>query len=104
MGAFRYSSIETAHKCLQKYKWQWIDQVKVSGLDSLDTHFGTALHGGLGAEIEGDDGVAAFETYWASLQGKDLVQSQFGYAQLAEMGPVFLSRFQRLHRKHFTEG
>lgn len=67
----------------------------------MDAEFGTAMHSGVQASLEGDDGIQVFDTYWQSLREKEMVQSKFNWEQLADMGPKFLTRFDRLHKKDF---
>lgn len=101
METFRYSAIDTAHKCLTKYKLQYLDGVQSGGAPSIDLEFGTALHASLNACLEGDDGVAIFNMYWDTLKDKQMVQSRFDWASLASLGEVFVGRFKKLHAPHF---
>lgn len=101
METFRFSAVDTAHKCQTKYKLQYLDKVSIPGLPSIDLEFGTALHAGLNSLLEGEDGAEVFKVYWETLKGKDFVKARKGWEELKETGEVFLSRFSRLHAKHF---
>jgi hypothetical protein len=104
MQTFRYSAIDTAHSCLTRYKLQYVDKIPAhaDGVDSIDLKFGTALHAGIAACLEGDDGEQTFKVFWDSLKGKPFVESRFNWQALGDMGPKFLARFSRLHAKHFS--
>lgn len=96
---YRYSAIDTAQTCLQKWKYLYID--KLPSEESIDMHFGTALHGGLQASLEGDDGELTFEVLMQSALGQEMRQGRRDHAELMELGKVFISRFNRLHKKKF---
>lgn len=97
-----YSAISAAYTCFQKYKYLYIDKLKELGPESANLHFGTALHMGLQAILEGDDPLPAFSLYMQSLNGKEIDWGRYGLEEYSKMGDVFLARFSRLHAKHFT--
>lgn len=98
---FRYSSISTAHTCLQKYKLQYIDLVPQPALDSGDMQFGTAVHAAIKVAFEGDDPVAFFDMYWRSIQPDNYQWSRYDHKALAEIGAKLLSKWYRLHYKNY---
>lgn len=97
---FRYSAINTAYDCLQKYKLTYIDGLAQEG-NSGDIRFGTGIHLALKAHFEDSDPQAQFEMYWNSLKNETLEYTQFNHEELGEMGKVFISRFVKMHAKKF---
>lgn len=99
---FRYSGLDTATKCLQKYKHLYVDGIKPDEPESSDAAFGTALHTALQASLEGDDGEAVFRLHWDNRRAADLAyKGRHTWDTLSNMGDVFISRFNRLHKKHY---
>lgn len=97
-----YSSIDAAQKCLQYYKYVYIDKIKPEEKDSAALHFGTALHMGLEQVLLGNDYHSPFQIYWDTLKDKDLQYGRFDtWDNLAATGPLFLDRFKRLHAKKY---
>lgn len=99
--SFRYSGLDTAHRCLYKYKRIYVDKAEFDGLGTGDTHFGTAMHAGLEATLTGSSSEQVFEIYWDSIKDQKLAYSRFGWAPLKSMGLRLLDRFERLHKKNF---
>jgi hypothetical protein len=97
---FNYSSIDTAYRCYQKYKYIYVDKIVPERAEGGDLHFGSAMHAGLQDLLEGGDGTQVFSVYWDSLIGKDVAYGRYNHSDLSKMGPVFLERFKRLHLKH----
>jgi hypothetical protein len=96
-----YSMMQTYLSCAAKYKHIFVDGIK-SDLDtSADVSFGTAVHTGLNALLEGDDGEAAFDLYWQCEKNRELRYGAHDWERLHHMGFVFLERFKRLHLKKF---
>lgn len=93
--------LDAAQTCPQKYKYRYIDKLEEPGDPSQALNFGTALHAGLQATLEDFDGLAVFEVFWNSLKDTRLVSDGFTWEQSKHLGEVFLSRFERLHAKHF---
>lgn len=96
-----YSSISTAYTCYQKYKYLYVDELSTPGPDSAELHFGTAIHMGLQAMIEGADYQSVFSFYWQSIKKADVEYRRYDWDAYLEMGTVFLARFERLHLKSF---
>jgi len=102
---FNYSALSTAQDCLQKYKYRYIDGIKEPGPESIDLHFGTAMHMGIEAILNGDlDYQDTFNLYWDSIREQPLSTGAFSWEALKEQSEVFLSRFVRLHAKKFGKG
>lgn len=101
MDTFRYSAIDTAYRCLKRYQRQYLLQEKVAGLDSADTLFGTAMHMGLQAYLEGENGLQSFGLFWDSIKGTDIIYSRLDWARLKDCGETLLARFDRLHKARF---
>lgn len=103
MKRINYSAINTAYKCPRLYQYQYVDKLPpdADSKDSGDLHFGTAVHAGLQALLEGDNGLEVFASYWESIRDKDLAYSRFKWTDLKVMGETFITRFERLHLKKF---
>lgn len=99
--AYWFSKINDSRTCLAYYKAKHIDGV-VQESKSLDSEFGTALHLGINEILQGGDGEEIFKLYWDSVEGQDLKRFKFDWRCLKFNGEVFLSRFKRLHAKHFV--
>lgn len=97
----RYSGIDTAHRCMYKFKLDYIDKLPQEGGHSIDLAFGTGLHSGLQAIMEGEDPALTFSIYWESVKGA-LQDVRNSYEELGALGQTFLARFLRLHAKKFT--
>lgn len=95
---YRYSGLETAQTCLRKFKEVYIDGAPSE--ESTDLLFGTALHAGLQAILEGAPGnpvtCAVLST---AIDG--IKEGRKSIAELTSLGETFLSRFERLHAKKF---
>jgi hypothetical protein len=99
--AFWYSRLQDARSCLRLYKLKHLDGVRLTE-ENLDMVFGTGLHLGLNEILSGEgDGIELFEMFFDTYRGRDLPGFSFSWEELRAMGPVFLSRFERLHAKHF---
>lgn len=101
MLELRYSAIDTAHRCLYKYKRIYLDAAEIPGTETGDTHFGTGMHAGIESCLSGGVGGDTFKAYWDSIRDTELTYSRFNWEQLGAMGPGLLNRFERLHKKHF---
>lgn len=97
----RYSTLDTAQRCLRKFKLQYVDQVPTGGIPSIDLEFGTAMHSALQASLEGDNATEAFRVYWES------VRSPFTPSnanRLQSIAGEFIRKFEKMHLKHFAPG
>ena len=96
---FRYSGINTYLECPKKFKQIYVDNI-VETQESIDLHFGTAMHSALQAHYEGNDPYDVFNMYWNSLLSKHLESARFNWDQLREMAvDTFIPNFIRLHAK-----
>jgi hypothetical protein len=96
-----YSMMQTYLSCAAKYKQIFVDKIK-SDLDtSADVSFGTAVHTGLNALLEGEDGEAAYDLYWQCEKNREMKYGAHDWERLHHSGFVFLERFKRLHLKKF---
>lgn len=100
MKTFRYSEINTAYTCLQKYKYIYVDKLRMDTA-SADMHFGTAVHVGIKAHFEGNDPIAVFDMYWNSVKDDRMKYTSKDWKQLQEMGKVFLTRWVRRESKYY---
>lgn len=100
-GNYWYSKLSDSRQCLHKYERKHILKEKEPGELSSDLEFGTAMHLSINDILLGGDGLAIFSLYWESLQGKELAYGRLDWKQLRSCGEVLLSRFKRLHAKHF---
>lgn len=99
--SYSFSDFSTAVQCLRKHKLIKIDQLKPDVPESADLNFGTAMHGAVQAELEGEDGEKVFDAYWNTLIDKELQTSRFDHEQLGLMGPVFVSKFRKFYKDKF---
>ncbi len=99
---YRYSGLDTAHSCLRKFKEIYIDGAPSE--ESIDMLFGTSLHAGLQAMLEGDNAGATFKAVFDTSLGSGMKEGRKSTEELYGLGGVFLGRFERLHRKKFGEG
>jgi len=99
---FRYSMIQTYLDCPNKFKQLYVDKV-VEQQESIDLHFGTAMHSALQGHYEDNDPYEIFNMYWNSIKEKHLQSARFNWEQLREMAVgTFLPNFIRLHAKKFN--
>lgn len=99
MRPYNYSGLTLARKCEQLYKYVYLDKLKSTEPMSGDMAFGTAMHLGVGAILEGEDGVSAFKLFWGL--NKNLRFGRYGQEDLLQQGEILLERFKRLHLKKF---
>ena len=96
---FRYSAIDTADRCLHKYKRVYIEGYEDQ--DSGDKLFGTALHAGIEALFTGGNGQEVFSLFWDSVKGSKAPFGRYDWSTLRDTGIKFIARFERLHLKRF---
>lgn len=101
MSSHRYSGIETAYRCLRKYKLDYIDKLPQEGPASIELGFGTGIHSAIQASLEGDDAQGCFKLYWGSLK-PDFKHEEFRYKDYYFKGLEFLRKFDKLHKPHLT--
>lgn len=99
----RYSMLDSFTKCPANFHKTYIlgekDESKSSALE-----YGTALHLGIKAILDGDDGVANFTMYWDSLREVNMIFYRYGWQELRDLAVnKFLPNFERLHAKKFTK-
>lgn len=99
-----YSIISTAYKCHRMYKLKHIDGLKPDEKPSAALYFGTAMHAGLHAILEGDgNGAEEFSMAWNAIQaetGVEYYRDSFEYLQKA--GETFLEKFRKYYAKDFV--
>lgn len=98
-NSFSYSMLSTALRCNRLYQHLFIDKLVSDEPESINLHFGTALHTGLNSLLEGGDS-SSFSLYWDSMRNTSFGTARHGWESLNTMGEVFLERFERLHLKH----
>lgn len=99
-ASFSYSELSSALSCNRMYQYLYIDKLQVEEPESLALHFGSALHAGLNAILEGSAG-GAFAAYWDSVAAMEFNKDRHSHESLGEMGQLFLERFYRLHKPHY---
>lgn len=99
--SYNYSALQSAYTCLKKFKLLYVDKIKAPVPESADLHFGTAVHAGAQAFLEGQDGVEVFRAYWESEKDKDRRYGRFDWAALSNQGEGLLAKFERFHLKKF---
>lgn len=98
--SFSYSALSTALKCNKLYQYLYIDKLKPEEPESLNLHFGTAMHAALNAELMGTSGQETFDAYWESIRTLEFGQERYSYAEYPRMAEEFLRKFVKLHRPH----
>lgn len=102
MDSFSYSTIQAAYKCHKYYKLLYVDKLQSPEPPSGDLLFGSAMHAGIQAYLEGSDGVQTFNTFWDSEKEKENAYGRNDWEQLKTQGGILLTRFERLHLKKFN--
>lgn len=101
---FRYSTLKTAEFCPEKYRLMEIEEVKEPGIPNIALAFGSALHAGIEAHLEGlDDAIPIFKAFWSKLDPKayDIKYSRFDFNELEEVGQELLRKWVDRHAKHY---
>lgn len=98
----RYSMLDSFTRCPANFYKTYIlgekDDSKSSALE-----YGTALHLGIRAILDGDSGVDNFLLYWNSLKDVSMIYYRYGWQELRDLAVnKFLPNFERLHAKKFT--
>lgn len=99
-GAYYYSKLSVASECARKYKFQFIDKIAVPGAKSADIEFGQAMHLGLDAYLNGENGSLTFKVYWDSMRDSPMQYTRFKWHELYSIGMKLLSRFEARHLPH----
>ena len=99
MKNYRYSAIETASRCLRKFKLDYLDGLPVDTEPSIELLFGTGLHLALQASLEGEDTLTTFNVYWDSLRST-LLHEKYRYRDYALKAAEFIRKFNKMHRQH----
>lgn len=102
-NSYSVSKIHDFFKCPKLFELRHRQGVIPNVGKSADLEFGTAMHLGLEKLVKGEDGLEIFALYWGSLKGTEMGYGRLDYQSLQECGEVLLTRFQRLHLKHFTD-
>lgn len=99
--SYSFSQIQAAYKCLKYFKLLYVDRLGLPGPHSGDMAFGTAIHAGIQASLEGEDPQAIFRVFWESEKDKERRYGRFDWESLKNQGEILLSKFQRTHAKRF---
>lgn len=94
-----FSRISDYLSCPQLYKLKHLDKALPES-SGLDLACGTALHMGVNEILQGEDGSTAL-IYWDSIKNDDLQKFSYSWEELKQCLEVWLSKFERLHSKHF---
>lgn len=100
-GSFWNSKLADFRTCPRLYKLKHIDKVPQPVLPSGDLEFGTAMHLSLNTMLSGGAGLSIFSTYWESIKDKPIQYGRFDWAQHKDIAERLLTRFEKLHKKHF---
>lgn len=97
---FSFSRLSDYLACPQLFRLKHIDKL-LSEEKSMDLMCGTALHLGIHEILskEGDGSVAL--VLWDSIRKDALYPSQFSWEELKNCLECWISKFTRLHAKHF---
>lgn len=99
--SWSYSQYSAALKCLRYFKLVYIDKIQSLQPESGDLAFGSSLHSSINSSLTNGDAESVFSIYWDSYKNKGLQYGRFNWSQLKELGLNFISKFERLHRKHY---
>lgn len=100
--SWSYSAFSSAVKCLQHFKYCYIDGIDAGSLRSGDLVFGSALHSATNSAIcSSEDASSVFMIYWDSIQSQLIEYGRFQHEELKELGLNFISKFERSHKKHY---
>lgn len=99
----RYSTISDYYRCPTLHRLKHVDKAIPEDTKSTALLFGTALHAGIEGYFEGVDGAEIFTAVWRTHQHKKGLRyyGRSTWESLLDDGEVLLSRFKRLHFKHF---
>lgn len=103
MKTIRYSMIQDYLTCPKAFYDRHVLN-KIETKQSSALHFGTALHLGIKAMLEQEDGIKYFNLYWDSI--KDAPMQYYGdsWKGLKELAnDVFLPNFKSRHLKKFSK-
>jgi CRISPR/Cas system-associated exonuclease Cas4 (RecB family) len=88
-----YSNFSALRKCGEYYRLSVVEKVPQPLNPNFE--FGSALHAGLNAVLERENGIHVFEAYWDTLSNKEIDYGRFGHAYLRDIGAKFVERFER---------
>lgn len=98
---YRYSSIQTAQYCLEKYNKVHIQGLKVPGPEQDHFVFGTGVHLIPQTYFEGGDPVETFKMYWRSIDPDKVQWNRYTYEEQGKMGEEFARKWLKSHAKHY---
>jgi hypothetical protein len=98
MTSYRYSSISTYRKCGKLYQHIYVNKTPTLAKASGDMAYGTGVHLGVEAYLEGDDGIENFLTYWELEKDKDNDYGRYKWAELRTMGVTHLRKFNTTYK------
>lgn len=99
--SYSFSMISTFLRCPALFKLLYVDKMVPQEPESAALHFGTAIHAGLNALLEGSESESVFKLYWDDVSPKILEKGRYSTEVLGQMGMTFLDRFKRLHLPHY---
>lgn len=91
--SYSHSMRAAYSKCPRYFKFAFVDGLGTP--PSADMSFGTGIHTGSQAYLEGDDGSAVFKLYWESEKGRDIPYNRYGWKEYLEMGIEFMRKFEK---------
>lgn len=97
--SYSYSTITDFLKCQKYFELRNILKVAPENPDLLALRFGSALHLGIQDLFEGGDGVGVFSIFWKNETYHTFPKLSWNDHQA--LGEIFLSKFERLHKKNF---
>ena len=96
---YSYSTITDYLKCPKYFELKHILKEDPGEQDLLAMRFGSALHLGLQDLFEGGDGVGVFKIFWAGEKNHNF--KRLSWQDHEEIGVTLISRFDKLHKKHY---
>lgn len=98
-SSFWYSKIQSYNQCPRKFKLQYVDEEPLVVPKTAAMEFGTAMHLGIQAALEGEDPIMTFGIYWDAVKGDNLEYEGFSWERHRETGSLLLDRFMARHLK-----
>lgn len=98
---YRYSEIDTAHHCLEKYRRIYLAREQEPG-DKTNLRFGSAIHLAIESHFKNEDPMLTFNTYWNVY--KQDANSMNEWTKLKNLGEILIARWVKLHAKNYVKG
>lgn len=98
---YRYSAVQTALYCLEKYNKVYIQGLKAEGPSPDHFVFGTGIHLIPQTYFNGDDPIEVFQMYWRSIDPDKYTWTRYTYEEHAKIGEELARKWLKGHAKHY---